>query len=178
RRARARNALTPVNPVRYFLSNLGRNLVAGLRTSFFLPVSRLAFRVDLAQLVALFIVSALLDVVRDWLRTDSDRVFSLLGAGTEFYGAGVLLFIAAILALAYRQRGLMVRLPLLVLAALPILQIALEAPALVHDMTGSALASAVTYYVVLVWIVAVFVRTMALAMAPSTAVRMPHALVG
>ena len=81
-----RNAPTSGFLLRYFFSSLGRNLVAGLRTSFFLPVSRLAFRVDLAQLVALFVISALLDLLRDWLRTDSDRVFSLLGAGTELYG--------------------------------------------------------------------------------------------
>jgi hypothetical protein len=164
--------------LRYFLSSLGRNLVAGLRTSFFLPVSRLAFRVDLAQVLALFVVSALLDLLRDWLRTDSDRVFSLLGAGTEFYGAGVLLFIAAILALAYRQRGLMLRLPLIALAALPSLQIALELPTLVRDATQSVLVSAVVYYLVITWIVVVFIRCVALAMAPSTTVRVWRALAG
>ncbi len=164
--------------MRYFLSSLRRNLVAGLRTSFFQPVTGLAFRVDLAQLLALFVISALLDLLRDWLRTDSDRVFSLLGAGTEFYGAGVLLFIAAILALAYRQRGLMLRLPLIALAALPPLQIALELPALVRDVTESALVSLGVYYVVLTWIVVVFIRCMALAMAPSTTVRVWRALAG
>jgi hypothetical protein len=164
--------------LRYFLSSLGRNLVAGLRTSFFLPVSRLAFRVDLAQLLALFVISALLDLLRDWLRTDSDRLFSLLGAGTEFYGAGVLLFIAAILALAYRQRGMTLRLPLIALAAMPSLQIALELPALLRDATQSVLISAAVYYIVITWIVVILIRCVALAMAPSTRAQIPRALMG
>ena len=164
--------------MRYFFASLGRNLVAGLRTALFLPVSRLSFRVDAAQLLALFIVSALIDVARDWLRTDADRVFSLLGAGTEFYGAGLLLFLAALLALLYRQRGMLLRLPLIALAALPILQIALELPEVLRDlMVPSRIASWVGYAIV-AWIVAVFVRCMALAMAPSTSVRIPRALAG
>ena len=121
--------------MRYFLASFVRNLFAGLKTTLFLPVSRLAFRVDAAQVLVLFVFSALLDVGRDWIRTDSDRVFSWLGAGTEFYGAGVLLFLAAILALAYRQRGMLLRLPLIVLASLPLLQIALELPDVLRSFT-------------------------------------------
>jgi peptidase C13-like protein len=164
--------------VRYFFRSLGRNLVAGLKTALFLPVSPLSFRVDAAQLLALFVVSALLDLGRDWLRTDPDRVFSLLGAGTEFYGAGVLLFLAAILALMYRQGGMLLRVPLIVLAALPLLQVALEVPeALRAFMFPSRLASWVGS-AILVWIIVVFIRCMALAMAPSTSVRLPRALAG
>ena len=37
------------------LVNLGRNLVAGLRLALFLPVSRLAFRIDVVQLLLLFV---------------------------------------------------------------------------------------------------------------------------
>src|SRR5438067_11743608 len=40
------------------------------------------------------------------------------------------------------------------------------------------MASAVVYYAVLAWIIVVFVRCMALAMAPSMAVRIPRALAG
>jgi hypothetical protein len=164
--------------VRYFFSNLGRNLLAGIRTTLFLPVSRLAFRVDVAQLLALFVFSALLDVARDWFRTDSDRVFSLLGAGTEFYGAGVLLFLAAILALAYRQRGLLLRLPLIILAALPLLQIALEVPDVLRSFALPSWLASRVGDAILIWIIVVFIRCMALAMAPSTSVRIPRAVVG
>jgi peptidase C13-like protein len=164
--------------VGHFLASLGRNLVAGLRTALFLPVSRLGFRVDVAQILALFIFSALIDVVRDWLRTDSDRVFSLLGAGTEFYGAGVLLFLAAVLALAYRQRGMLLRLPLILLAALPLLQVALELPEVLRAFRIPSPIPTLAGYATIVWIIAVFVRCMALAMAPSTSVRVPRALAG
>ena len=116
--------------MRHILSDLVRNLVAGLRTAFFAPVTRLAFRVDLAQVVLLFVVSAAIDLGRDWLRTDSDRVFSLLGAGTEFFGAGLFLFIAAMLALLYRQRAMAMVLAVITLSALPVLQVALELPPL------------------------------------------------
>jgi len=164
--------------VRYFFSSLGRNLLAGVKTTLFLPVSRLAFRVDAAQLLALFLFSALLDVARDWIRTDSDRVFSLLGAGTEFYGAGVLLFLAAILALAYRQRGMLLRLPLIVLAALPLLQIALELPDVLRAFALPSWLASRVGDAILVWIIVVFIRCMALAMAPSTSVRIPRAVAG
>jgi hypothetical protein len=44
------------------LAKLRRNLAAGCRLALFLAVRRLAFRIDLAQLLLLFAVSALLDV--------------------------------------------------------------------------------------------------------------------
>jgi hypothetical protein len=162
--------------VRYALSNLVRNLVAGLRVAFFAPVTRFAFRIDLAQLVLLFVVSAAIDLGRDWLRTDSDRVFSLLGAGTEFFGAGLFLFIAAMLALVYRQRAIALSLSVITLSALPVLQMALELPPLPRIAalpewinTGNA---------VLVWIIAVFVRCVWVSLAPATGWRFPRALFG
>ena len=69
--------------MRHALTSLTRNLVAGLRLALFLPVTRLAFRIDLAQLVLLFVFSALIDVGGDWLRAGDDREFSLLGFGTD-----------------------------------------------------------------------------------------------
>ena len=164
--------------MRYFLASFARNLFAGLKTTLFLPVSRLAFRVDAAQLFALFIFSALLDVARDWMRTGADRVFSLLGAGTEFYGAGLLLFLAALLALAYRQRGMLMRLPLIVLAALPLLQVALELPDVLRTFAFPSWLASRTGDAVLVWIIVVFIRCMMLAMAPPTSMRIPRALIG
>jgi hypothetical protein len=162
--------------VRHILSDLVRNLVAGLRTAFFAPVTRLAFRVDLAQLVLLFAVSAAIDLGRDWLRTDSDRVFSLLGAGTEFFGAGLFLFIAAMLALLYRQRAMALALAVITLSALPVLQAALELPPLPRVV---ALPSWITTAnVVVVWIIAVFIRCVWLALAPATTWRVPRALFG
>jgi len=149
--------------MRYAVASLARNLVAGLRVALFLPVSRLAFRVDLTQLLLLFVVSALLDMARDALRVGPDRVFSLLGAGSEFFSAGVLLAIAALIALAFRQRRIALSLPVIVLASLPAVQVALELP--------SALAFAlppreerILGDVLLVWAVVVLIRCAALVL--------------
>ncbi len=57
--------LSPSPALAYALNSLLRNLLAGLRVAFFLPVTRFAFRVDLVQIVLLFVVSAALDVARD-----------------------------------------------------------------------------------------------------------------
>ena len=44
------------------LTDLRRNLVAGLRLALFMPVTRLAFRIDLTQLLLLFVASAAIDI--------------------------------------------------------------------------------------------------------------------
>ncbi len=79
----------------------------------FLPVTRLAFRIDLPQLLLLFVVSAAIDVAGDWLRTGDGREFSLFGAGTELYSGALLLLVSAILALAFRQRALVLAIPVM-----------------------------------------------------------------
>ena len=164
--------------MRYLVANLIRNLAAGLRVAFFLPVTRLAFRIDVAQLVLLFVVSALIDLARDWLRAGPERVFSLLGAGTEFFAAGLLLFIAAMLAFLYRQRSLALALPVIVLAALPVLQIALELPLLSRVATLPPWFGRVAGDAVLVWIIIVFARCVVLALEPMMKWRLPRALFG
>ena len=110
--------------MRHHFANLARNLAAGLRLALFLPVSRLAFRIDLAQLLLLLVVSALIDLGVDWVRYGADGYFSWFGLGNEIFGAGVLLLTAAVLALAFRQRALVLALPVLVLAGFPLLQVA------------------------------------------------------
>jgi len=165
--------------MRYTFASLGRNLLAGLRVALLMPVSPLAFRVDLAQVVLLFVISALLDVARDWLRTGPDRVFSLLGAGTEFFGAGLFLFLAALIALLYRQRAMTMTLAAIALSALPLLQIALELPLVADYVTVPSWYRSVASNVVLVWIIVVFARCVALAMMPSRpALRIPGAILG
>ena len=61
-----------------------------------------------------------IDVGGDWVRYGPDARFSWFGAGSEFFGAGVLLLTAALLALAFRQRALALAIPVLVLAAFPV----------------------------------------------------------
>jgi len=148
----------------YALNSLLRNLLAGLRVAFFLPVTRFAFRVDLVQMVLLFVVSAALDMARDALRAGPDRVFSLLGAGTEFFSAGVLLFIAALLALLFRQRSITMTLPLIVLASLPAVQVALELPFVFDVLDLPRRYDRILDYVLLVWAVVVLIRCAALVL--------------
>src|SRR5512132_3133025 len=105
------------------LTKLGRNLAAGARLAFFMPVSRLAFRIDLAQLLLLFVLSALLDIGVDWMRFRPDARFSWFGAGSEFLAAGMLLFCSAVLALLFRQHALALAIPLLALSAYPVIQV-------------------------------------------------------
>jgi hypothetical protein len=162
----------------YALTNLLRNVAAGARLALFLRVNRLAFRIDLVQLLLLFLLSAAMDMARDVARTGPERVFSPLGAGTEFYGAGVLMFVAIVLALLYRQRALVLTLPIVVLASLPVLMIAIELPTFLHSLEASAWAGAIFSQLVLAWIVVVLIRCVAVAMEPTLRRRLPRALLG
>jgi len=161
------------------LTKLGRNLLAGARLALFMPVERFAFRIDLAQLLLLFVLSALLDIGVDWSRFQPDARFSWYGAGNEFLAAGLLLFSSAVLALLFRQHALAVAIPLLALAAYPVIQI-------VHAMTSvatsfadtSALVGAAFDVVLLVWTFLLFVRVVAVALLPANPHRWPRALVG
>ena len=101
-----------------------RNLVAGLRLALFLPVTRLAFRVDLVQLLLLFLsVGGASTSAATGCAPAPTREFTLFGAGNEFFGAALLLLIAALLALAFRQRSSRWRCRCIVLAALPVVQV-------------------------------------------------------
>ena len=105
------------------LGNLSRNLIAGLRLALFMPVDRLRFRFDLAQLLLLFVLSAVIDVVGDYVAAAPPREFAIEGAGSELYSGALLLLCAAIVAILCRQRQLALSIPVLVLASLPIVQL-------------------------------------------------------
>jgi len=152
--------------MRYALASLVRNLVAGLRLSLFMPVTRLAFRIDLAQLLLLFAFSAAIDVAGDFLRAAPAREFSLYGAGTELYTGALLLLASALLALIFRHRGLALAIPVIVMAAVPLAQVVnyffpfLNRRSLPVDL-GEALAS-----LLVLWMVAILVRCVAVAYVP------------
>lgn len=160
------------------LAGLGRNLVAGLRLALLLPVSRLQFRIDLAQLVLLLVVSALLDVGTDRVRLGPDAEFSWHGAGGEFVGAGMLLFGAALLALAFRQHALALAIPLLALAAYPVVQIVHALPGFVPPLAASDWNEAAFELVLTIWTVVVFVRVVAVALDSAQRLRWTRALAG
>ena len=101
------------------LTDLGRNLAAGLRLALLMPVTRLAFRIDLVQLLLLFVASAVIDIATEWIRLQPDARFSFLGAGGEIFIMSVLLLSAALQATVFRQRALALAIPVMVLAAYP-----------------------------------------------------------
>ena len=153
--------------MRYALASLVRNLYAGLRLALFLPVARLAFRIDIAQLLLLFVFSAAIDVAGDWLRAGPDREFSLLGAGTELYSIAMVLLASAILALALRQRALALAAPVIVMASVPVVQ-ALNylLPLLKVGSLPVAIVGELGGRLFELWMVAILVRCVAVALAP------------
>jgi len=154
--------------MRYALTSLARNLLAGLRLACFLPIRRLEFRIDLAQLMLLFVVSAAIDIFTDWSRTGPERAFSAWGAGTEFFAGAVLLFLAALLALLFRQRDLTMAIPAVVLASLPIMQLLHGLHNISAGLTASwpGLAYALDSLLI-VWLIGILVRSVYVVLAPS-----------
>jgi hypothetical protein len=152
--------------MRHALADLLRNLRAGLRLAFFRPVERLAFRVDLPQVLLLFVLSALIDVAGDAWRIDGPRAFSLFGAGSELYSGALLLLTAALIALMNRQRDLALAIPVLVLASMPIVQV-LHYVLIVVAMRPEGLPfDGMLESLVVLWIVMVLVRSVAVAFTP------------
>ena len=117
-----RDLLADLRSVRYAAAALGRNLMAGLRLALFLPVSRLAFRIDAVQLLLLFMLLCLIDIGGDRLRFAGDASFNLLGAGNELAGIALLAAMAVVAAVLFRKPGMTIALLVTALAALPIVQ--------------------------------------------------------
>jgi hypothetical protein len=150
----------------YALGNLSRNLIAGLRLALFMRVDRLRFRFDVAQLLLLFLVSAVIDIVGDYLRATPPREFAIEGAGSELYSAALLLLCAAIIAVLCRQRQLTLSLPVVVLASLPIVQILHYVPSWLVLGADKAYEALVFEYAIVTWIVFVLIRCVAVAFSP------------
>ena len=162
----------------YALANLLRNLGAGLRLACFMRVERLAFRVDLVQLLLLFALSAAIDIVGDWFRAAPPREFSLLGAGSELYAAGLMLLTSTLIALFNRQRQIALSLPVIAYASFPFVQAIHYLPYLA--VPGGALADAIVLleYAIVVWFVLLLVRCVAVAFAPLPAYGWLRAILG
>jgi hypothetical protein len=106
------------------LRDLVRNLASGVRLVFGRPVTLLSFRIGVAPLLALLVVSALLDIGVERLRAGPGAEFVLAGlVGEGFFGALLMLF-AALLSLAFRQPSYALALPVIVLSGEWPLQVA------------------------------------------------------
>ena len=150
-----------------FLRDLGRNLLSGGLMVFGQRAKRLAFRISVPQLLALFGVSALLDIGVDFARQGPGAVLTLSGlVGEGFYGAILMLF-AALLALAFRQPGYALALPVVLLSGEWPLQVVRMGVAFAagedHSLFGSALRAE---QVLLLWTLFWLWRSAATALAP------------
>ena len=150
----------------YALGNLSRNLLAGLRLALFMRVDRLRFRFDVAQVLLLFAVSGVIDIVGDYLRAAPPREFAIEGLGSELYSGGLLMLASALIAVACRQRHLALSIPVVVLASLPLVQIVHYVPSWITP--GPELAQALPLFekAVVTWIVFVLVRCVVVAFSP------------
>ena len=158
------------------LAALARNLVAGARLALFLPVRRLHFRVGLGEAIALFVASALVEIASDAIRYGEDGVFSWLGLGNEILSGGFLMLTAALLAVLYRDRSLALAVPVIALAAFPILQVAHALP---WARLGVPAATAAGLdWAVLGWAVAMLMRVVAVALEHRRARRPLRAFAG
>lgn len=148
------------------LANLLHNLRAGARLACFRRVGRLDFRIDLAQAILLFVVSALIDIGGDYLRTAPPREFVVFGAGAELHSAALLVLGAAVVAIWVRQRQAALAIVVLVLAALPLVQVLHYAAAIAGARSEMVEFSSVAEYLFLVWVMLLLVRSVAVALSP------------
>ncbi len=165
--------------VRHHAANLVRNLDSGLRLALFMPVSPLRFRVDVAQLLLLLVLSALIDIGIDWARYGAEGYFTWFGLGTEIFGAGLLLLTAAVLALAFGQREVLLALPVYVLAGFPLLQVARVAPStLLEPSPAWQIPWSAFDALMILWVFVFCIRCVALSLAPAGQRRWVRAFVG
>lgn len=151
------------DPIRYASLALLHNLAAGLRLALFLPVSRLAFRVDPAQLLLLFLVSCGIDVIGDRLRFGGDALFVAQGAGSELAGIAMLGVAVLVVAIALRRQALAQALAITVMASMPVVQVVHYLPfALIDSMPLVANVIAALGTLILAWMVVILVRAVAI----------------
>ena len=116
--------------------------------------------VSIVQLLPLFVFSIAVDIATDWIHLGPDARFSWTGAGGELFTIGVLLVVAAAQALMFRQRALVLAVPVLALAAYPISQVVHIAPYAypAFETWAGPMAAAAYEIVMAAWSVAVLVR--------------------
>ena len=159
------------------LSYLARNLGAGARLALGMPVRRLAFRIDLAQLLLVLLFSSLIDVAGDWLRYGPDGRFSWLGAGNEFFTFGLLIAAAALIAIARHHPSLALAIPVIVLASAPVVQLGDIALSLVRGTLDiPQFADSWLAYVIPAWFVAMILRAAWVAFDGEGRRRLPAAI--
>jgi len=160
--------MTPISSANQAASDLGRNLVAGLRLAFALPVSLLSFRVSVRQLVLLLAISVLVGAANDFVRAGPGGAFAPQAIVYEGFEAAVLLLMGAVLSAAFRQPHLKLALPVIVLASDPALGLAniiLALPGNQGWIEGYRIQWA-GFWLLMAWIALIYWRAVAIALVP------------
>jgi len=150
------------------LVDLWRNLVAGFRLAFGLPVSLLSFRVSVRQLLLLLALSVLIGATNDYVRAGPHPLLSVNAIVFEGFDAAVLLLIGVVLAAAFRQPHLRLALPVIVLAgepALGVVNLVLALPGNQGGLFGYSIQWA-GFWLLMAWIAIIYWRAVAIALMP------------
>ncbi len=153
---------------RQALADLWRNLVAGFRLAFGLPVPLLSFRVSVRQLLLLLALSVLIGATNDYVRAGAHPLLSVNAIVFEGFDAAVLLLIAVVLAAAFRQPHLRLALPVIVLAsepALGVVNLVLALPGNQGGLFGYSIQWA-GFWLLMAWIAIIYWRAVAIALMP------------
>ena len=157
-----------MSATRQVLVDLGRNLVAGFRLAFGLPVSLLSFRVSVRQLLLLLALGMLIGATNDYVRAGPQPLLSVHAIVFEGFDVAVLLLIAAALAAAYRQPHLRLALPVIVAAsdpALGVVNLLLALPGNQDGLFGYSIQWA-GFWLLMAWIAFIYWRAVAIALTP------------
>ena len=164
-------AMLRLAPIGQAFGDFGRNLAAGLRLAFGLPVSLLAFRVSVRQFLLIVALGILIGALNDYLRAGPGAVLSPHAIVYEGFDAALFLLLGAILSAAYRQGHLRLALPLIVLASQPALGIAnllLALPGNQGGLFGYSIQWA-GFWLLVVWLALIYWRAVAIALVPREA---------
>ena len=143
------------------------NLRSGARVALFARVQRTDFRVDAAQFLLFFVVSALVDNAADWIRAGPGAILDWAAMGSELASFAILVGAAALLAWLFADAALTVALPVIVLASLPLVQIANLGTHFLDAREDLPMWLPVTmYYLLLAWFLAVLWRSAFVAAQP------------
>ncbi|HTS21742.1 MAG TPA: C13 family peptidase [Casimicrobiaceae bacterium] len=155
-------------PIRQALGDFGRNLIAGLRLAFGLPVSLLSFRVSVRQMVLLAALGMLVGAANDFVRAGPGSSFSPHAVVYEGFEIAVLLLTAAVLSAWYRQPHLRLAVPVIVLASDPALGVAnliLALPGNQGFVFGYWIQW-LGFWLLVAWIAVIYWRSVAVALVP------------
>ena len=160
--------MTVISSAKQTWIDLWRNLGSGLRLAFGLPVSLLAFRVSIRQLLLLLCIGILIGATNDYVRAGAHPILSPHAIVYEGFDAALLLLIGAVLSAAFRQPHLKLALPVIVLAsdpALGVVNLILALPGNQGGFFGYSIQWA-AFWLLMVWIAVIYWRAVAISLIP------------